>query len=131
MSASDLLKEIYTKFYDQREVLVEAPSLSQNPSDTAFDSEKANKELAAVISYLMGVDDIQKESFEQSMKIIQEHYGTQPEWKEVLIEYFEYITQKEKEELEAQEDTLIKEIEEFTKKLLAEEENEKTDLKIE
>ena len=75
--------------------------------------------MAGVISYLMGVADIQKEPFEKAIEIIQAHYDSQPEWKKLLLEYFDYITQKEKEKLQAQEDSLIKEIEEFTEKLLA------------
>ena len=121
MSANEQLKEIYSKYYDQREVLGEAPKLSQDPADSSFDTEKADKELASLVSYLMGVDDIQKESFEKAIEIIQEHYANQPEWKELLVAYFEYTTQKEKEELQAQEEALIKEIEEFTQKLLAKE----------
>ena len=120
MSTIDLLKQVYTKFYEQREVLADAPSLTQIPDNSSFDAQKADAELAQVISYLMGVPDIQKESFEHSIEIIQQHYDNQPEWKELLVAYFEYTTQKEKEELEAQENTLIEEIEEFTKKLLAE-----------
>ena len=120
MSANEQLKEIYSKFYDQREVLGEAPKLSQDPADSSFDMEKADKELASLVSYLMGVDDIQKESFEKAIEIIQEHYANQPEWKELLVAYFDYVTEKEKEQLQAQEDTLIKEIKEFTEKLLTE-----------
>ena len=122
MSLDEQLKQIYTKFYHQRGVLNEAPQLTQGPTNGAFDSQKADVELAKVISYLMGVPDIQKESFERAIEIIQKHYDSQPEWKELLVEYFDYSTKKEEEELQAQEDSLIKEIEEFTKKLLAEKE---------
>lgn len=118
MSAIEQLKQIYTKFYNQKEVLTEAPVLSQNPSNIIFDSKKADIELNALISYLMGVPDIQKESFEKVVEIIQKYYDSQPEWKKLLVEYFDYTTQKEKEELQAREDALVKEIEEFTKKLL-------------
>jgi len=120
MSADMQLRQIYAKFYEQREVLADAPVLSQDPVAAGFDCLKADEELAGLISYLMGVPNIQKESFERAVEIIQEHYANQPEWKELLIEYFEYITQKEKEQVEAQEDALIKEIEEFTEKLLKE-----------
>ena len=120
MSANEQLRQIYAKFYDQREVLADAPALSQDPIDAGFDPKKADAELAGVVSYLMGVSDIQKESFERTVEIIKEHYENQPEWKELLVEYFEYLTQKEKEELEAQEDALVKEIEDFTEKLLKE-----------
>ena len=96
MSANDLLKTIYTKFYEQQEVLADAPKLTQVPEDTQFDTEKADTELAAVISYLMGVSDIREESFEHAMEIIQKHYDNQPEWKELLIEYFEYVIEKQK-----------------------------------
>ena len=120
MAANDLLKQIYKKFYDQREVLTEAPVLTQVPDNSDFDESKADAELAGVISYLMGVTNIQEEPFDKIVEIIQQHYNNQPEWKELLVEYFEYMTEKEKEKLQAQEDTLIKEIEEFTEKLLTE-----------
>ena len=127
MSAIEQLKQIYTKFYDQREVLTEAPALSQDPTNSSFDEEKADKELANLISYLMGVADIQKESFERIVEIIQEHYDDQPEWKELLVEYFQYTTQKEEENLKKQEDDLIKEIEEFTQTLLDENKTSESD----
>ena len=120
MTINEQLKQIYTKFYEQRSVLTEAPVLSQDPAENAFDSKKADEELSKLISYLMGVPDIQKESFERAIEIIQQHYDSQPEWKELLVEYFDYTTQKEKEDLQAQEDALVKEIEEFTEKLLSE-----------
>ena len=121
MPLNEQLKQIYQKFYNQREVLAGAPPLTQNPSENSFDTKKADEELGKLISYLMGVPDIQQESFEKAVEIIQKHYDSQPEWKELLVEYFEYTTQKEQEELQNQEEALLKEIEEFTKKLLAEE----------
>ena len=121
MSVTEQLKQVYSKFYEQREVLGEAPTLMQNVADASFDEKKADEELSKLVSYLMGVPDIQKESFEKAIQIIQEHYDSQPEWKALLVEYFEYVTEKEKEALQAQEEALVKEIEEFTKKLLAEE----------
>lgn len=123
MSADEQLRQVYAKFYDQREVLAEAPALTQDPVAAGFDTNKADKELGTLVSYLMGVPDIQQESFERAVEIIQDHYADQPEWKDLLIDYFEYTTQKEKEELEAQEAALIKEVEEFTKKLLEENKN--------
>ena len=121
MSANDSLKALYTKFWEQKEVLSDAPKLTQAPEDPSFDSQKADTELANVISYLMGVQDIRQESFEHAIDIIKKHYDSQPQWKELLIEYFEYTTEKEEEALKLQEDALIKEIQEFAQKLLAEE----------
>ena len=120
MLASELLKQVYTKFYNQKQVLNEAPLLTQDPSVSSFNNQKADIELAGLVSYLMGVTDIQKESFEKIIDIIQTHYGHQPEWKELLVEYFEYTTEKEKEELQAQERTLIEEIKAFAQELLEE-----------
>ena len=61
MFASELLKQVYTKFYNQKEVLNEAPLLTQDPSVSSFNNQKADIELAGLVSYLMGVTDIQKE----------------------------------------------------------------------
>lgn len=118
MSANELLKQVYAQFYEQRDVLTDGPQLSQGPNDSPFDTTKAEKELAGVVSYLMGVPDIQTESFEHIIEIIETHYASQPEWKNLLLNYFEYQTEKEKESLEAQEDALIQELKEFTKSLL-------------
>ena len=84
MSLDEQLKQIYTKFYHQRGVLNEAPQLTQGPTNGAFDSQKADVELAKVISYLMGVPDIQKESFERAIEIIQKHYKIVNEIKKQL-----------------------------------------------
>ena len=118
MSTNELLKEVYTKFYEQKGTLEEAPQLSQDPNGETFDFEKADQELAGLVSYLMGVPDIQKETFEKIIEIIQNHYENQPEWKDLLLDYFDYTNEREKEVLEVQEAALVKEIEEFTKKLL-------------
>ena len=119
MSANELLKQIYSKFYEQKAVLTEGPALTQDPTGEAFDLSLAETELASVISWLMGVEDIQKEPFEHAMNIIREHYMNQPEWKKLLVEYFEYTLQKEREAVQARQANILKEIEDFTKKLLA------------
>ena len=122
MPANDLLKEVYKKFWEQREVLADAPVLSQDPNSENFDIPKAETELAKLISYFMGVEDIQKTPFEQSINIIKTHYDSQPEWQELLVNYMEYVNEKEEESLLAQESALIEEVKEFTKKLLTKEE---------
>ena len=121
MTANDLLKQVYIQFYEQQQVLEDGPKLTQAPDEESFDVRKADAELAAVVSYLIAVPDVHQESFDHVVQIIQDHYGNQPEWKELLLQYLEYAAEKEKEELQAQEDALIKEVEAFTKKLLEEE----------
>ena len=108
MSAKELFIEVYQKFYDQKEVLSEAPVLTQNPKDSDFNSEKAEEELQKVISYLMGVPDIQQVSFENIVDIIQKHYSDQPEWKNLLVDYFIYTTEKKKEALDKRQDEIVK-----------------------
>ena len=121
MSANDLLKDVYSQFYEQREVLSEAPQLNQNPTDMSFDFERADDELAKLISYMLGVEDVKNISFDQAVEIIQEHYANQPEWYELLLNYLKYALEKEKESLTAEEEEILKEISEFTDKLLQEE----------
>ena len=122
MAANELLKTLYTQFYAQRELLSEAPPLTQDPEGATFDLQKAEEEINALISYLMSVPDIQQVEFDKAVEIIQTYYSDQPEWKALLVNYLEYINEKEKEKLQAQEAVLIREIEEFTDKLLAEKE---------
>ena len=109
MSAKELFIEVYQKFYEQREVLSEAPALTQNPKEANFNPEKAEEELQKVISYLMGVPDIQQVAFEDIVDIIKKHYADQPEWKNLLADYFIYTTEKKKEDLLKRQDEIEKE----------------------
>ena len=118
MSTEDLFIEVYKKFYEQREVLSEAPVLTQNPEEAEFNFEKADEELQKVISYLMGVPDVQQLSFEETVDILQKHYANQPEWKNLLIQYFIYATEKKKEGLEKHQEEIIQKIEEAAKEIL-------------
>lgn len=109
MSARELFIEVYQKFYEQREVLSEAPALTQDPQNANFNPEKAEEELQKVISYLMGVPDIQQLAFENVVDTIQKYYSDQPEWKNLLVDYFVYTTEKKKEDLEKRQDEIVKE----------------------
>ena len=118
MPINESLKEIYTKFWRQKSVLTEAPSLSQDPVNPNFNFEVADKELAGVISYLMGVPDITKTPFKEAINIIQKYYSKQPGWKKLLLDYLEYTIEKEQANLTKKEDDIVKKIEEFTNQLL-------------
>ena len=118
MAAKDLLVDVYQKFYEQKEVLSEAPPLTQNPQEPSFNSDKAEEELRKVISYLMGVPDVQELPFEKIIDIIREHYSNQPEWKNLLIDYFIYTAEKKKEALEKRQDEIVKESNGTIKKII-------------
>ena len=45
MSAQDLFIEVYRQFYEQKEALSEAPSMTQSPEKSDFDFDIAEKEL--------------------------------------------------------------------------------------
>ena len=121
MSANDSLKQIYTKFYEQKEVLSDAPALSQAPNVEPFDFNLADAELIQLISWFLGVADIRNEPFQQILTIIQEHYDSQPAWKELLVQYFRYSLEKEREQVQAQQNEVLKEIEDFANDLLEKE----------
>ncbi len=122
MSATDSLQELYHRFYEQREVLTQAPQLTQAPDSPDFDWEKADNEISQVVSYLMGVPDIRTESFERCVEIIQQHYDNQQEWKELLVDYLDYLAEKEEESLRAQQEAVFKKIEEAAQYLSEDEE---------
>ena len=124
MASNDLLKTLYARFFEQREHLTEAPQLTLDADADDFDFSKADEELVRTVSYLMGVSDIRQTDFAMAIEIIQECYDNQPGWKELLIDYLNYLAEKEKESLQAQEAALLKQIEEFTQKLLEEDETE-------
>ena len=120
MSVNESLKNLYSKFYEQKEVLTEAPQLLQDPAKDPFNFDQADAELAKLISYLMGIEDISQIPFAQAVEIVQKHYGDQPEWLELLREYLHYTLEKEKQSLSIEEEKILADISEFTDKLLQE-----------
>ncbi len=113
-----LLKKVYTNFWNQKSVLTEAPALNQEPADPNFNFEVADKELAGVVSYLMGVPDVTKTPFKEAIEIVQKYYSEQPGWKKLLLDYLEYTIEKEQANLTKKENDIVKKIEEFTNQLL-------------
>ena len=105
-----LLFQIYKKFYDQRSVLQTAPSLTIDINQTnldAFDFALADNEVAALISFLLGIKDLSQVSFDEALALIEKYYNSQPQWQNLLLNYFSYRMEKEKEEIINQQIALL------------------------
>ena len=102
MSAKDKLFTIYQTLYTQRTVLTEAPSLTLDPttfSTNTMDYAAVRKETAAIISYLMGVRDIDKVDVKNALISIEKNYSNQPFWKNLILEYLSFANEEEAEQL--------------------------------
>ncbi len=108
-----LLFQIYKKFYQQRSVLQTAPALTINMDSMSienFDIETADKEISKMISFLLGIQDVLQMPLEEALTLVDKYYKTQPQWKKLILHYFSYLLEKEKEELEKEQIDLLKEV---------------------
>ena len=112
MSANDLLFKLYQKFYEQRSVLTGAPALTMDISKTPdkFDAALADKEIAPVISYLLGTQDVLKLQWNEALQLIKKYYTNQPEWQRLLLDYFAYLLEKEKEDIAHQQADFLSQV---------------------
>lgn len=102
MSAKDKLFNIYQTLYAQRTVLTEAPALTidiSTLSANTMDYTVARKEVSAIVSYLMGVRDIDKIEVPKALMSIEQNYANQPFWKKLILEYLSFANEEEAEQL--------------------------------
>lgn len=109
MDIKGKLFHVYKLFYAQRSVLNGAPPLTI-PADQIgtddFDDARADAELQMLVAYLIGVRDLSQISIRQGIKIVTDAYSSQPQWKELLLDYFDYALSKEEEALKQQGEAL-------------------------
>jgi hypothetical protein len=102
MSAKEKLFNIYQSLYAQRTILTEAPALTIDISALSantMDYNAIRKETSAVISYLMGVRDIDKVEVKNALIIVEQNYANQPFWKNLILEYLSFANKEEREQL--------------------------------
>ena len=102
MSAKDKLFTIYQTLYAQRNVLTQAPALTVDISmfsANTMDYHTIRKETAAIVSYLMGVKDIDKVNVKNALVSIEKNYSTQPFWKNLILDYLSFANEEEAEQL--------------------------------
>lgn len=102
MTSKQLLFNLYKKFFEQRSVLDGAPVLSMNANELTiedFDFRLAEKEMSALVSYLLSVKDVGEMTVSDMLRIIKKGYEDQPFWKNLLIDYVQVVNQKEAERL--------------------------------
>lgn len=113
MSSKDLLFQLYKKFYEQRSVLNGAPALTldvQNETIDTFNEKEADKELTTLISYMMGTEDVRKLSWGDALALVEKYYANQTQWQKLLLDYFSYSLEKEKENIKAQQINLFQDV---------------------
>ena len=113
MSSKELLLDLYKKFYEQRSVLNGAPKLTIDTEyqnlDT-FDENTADTELSALVSYMMGTKDVKQLSWNDALGLVEKYYSSQPQWQKLLLDYFSYSLEKEKENIVKQQTTFFQEV---------------------
>jgi hypothetical protein len=100
MTVEEKIFQLYQRFYDQRTVLQEAPSLTINPAVIGlreFPLQQALTELNAIVSYLLGRSDISKVAFKDALNIIDGAYADQPFWRDLLLGYFDVVLSLQEE----------------------------------
>ena len=113
MSSKELLFQLYTKFYEQLSVLTGAPALTldvEHQNLDTFDETTAGAEMEALISYMVGTKDIKTLSWNDALALVEKYYGNQPQWQQLLLDYFSYTLEKEKENIMNQQVTLLQDI---------------------
>ncbi len=103
MKSQSILFNLYKSFWDVREVLTQAPALTMDLSGKTvgnIDVLRAEAEVYSLVSYLLSVSDVRNVSVEDILKIIQHTYNSQPFWKDLLLNYVDFVNQKEAEEIQ-------------------------------
>ena len=102
MSAKDKLFTIYQTLYAQRSVLTQAPALTVDIamfSANTMDYHTIRQETAAIVSYLMGVRDIDQVNVKDALMSIEKNYSNQPFWKNLILDYLSFANEEETEQL--------------------------------
>ncbi len=102
MLASQQLWILYNKFYQQRSVLQNAPQLTIDvtlSSPERFDYQLAEQEMNALIGYLLGVPDASRLKIADALRVVHRSYDNQPFWRELILDYLTFRTQKTTESL--------------------------------
>ena len=109
MTPNEQLWTLYQKLFAQRAVLTKAPALTLDLTSTTPDSFPANQalqEIKQIISYLLGVKNVDTLEAEKALNICQKAYAEQPFWKEVILDFLSYQNQMEENALQEESNKL-------------------------
>ncbi len=129
MTSQEMLYNLYKKLYEQRAVLTEAPQLTieiTEYTEENYPEPLADKECAAIASYLCGVPDVATLSVDAILKIVKKNYEDQPFWKNIILDYLEYKYRQEQEACYEQNLKLLKKTAHALNELRQEEHRRKT-----
>ena len=111
--SQNLLFQIYKKFYQQRAVLQTAPALTIDMTQTSpenFDTDLADKEIHDLISFLLGVQNVSQIAWDEALALVEKYYNHQPQWKRLILHYFSYLLEKEKEQIHQEQIDFLKDL---------------------
>ncbi len=105
MQLKQKIYNLYTTFYAQKSILTEAPALTIDINTVLidnFDTERAKIELAALVSYMLGLDSVKDTPVLEVISLIKTHYANQEFWRHLLLEYVEILNLKHRRHLKTQ-----------------------------
>lgn len=109
-TSREILFDLYRRLYEQRAILPDAPAMTVQPvSADTLDYAKTRGETKQVISYLLGVPDIEAYSFDEGIQLI-DAYQDQPFWRELVVAWFDLIVTEESEGIEVEKERLKEEM---------------------
>lgn len=95
-------QDIYRSFYEQRDLLAGAPPLTIQMDDrpvSDFPTAQAQKELAGVVSYLLGVPNVESVPFNRLLLLVQSGYDDQPFWRDLIWNYLDAALRDKQDQL--------------------------------
>ncbi len=128
MASKDILFDLYKKLYEQRAVLSAAPALTMDITHytaQSYPDQLAEKECAAVVSYLCGVPDVYDIEVNDVLNIVKKNYENHPFWKNAILDFLEYKLKQKEEELFKQNIDLLNESSRVLEEIKREEHKQK------
>ena len=127
MTLSDAILKLYQRFYAQKELLKDAHSLTIDLTQigiSEFPTEQAISEMDKVASYLIGVPDISKITFDNRVKAVKQAYQNQPFWRDLLFDYLDMSLNIEEEKLKNTGKNILSEAQEVMNDIYYQEEQQ-------
>lgn len=99
-TSREILFDLYRRLYENRAVIPNAPAMTIVPTTVEdFDMTRGRQEVKKLISYLLGIDDIESLSFDDGIQLV-DSYQEQPFWRELVVAWFDFVVTEESEAIE-------------------------------
>lgn len=99
-TSREILFDLYCRLYENRAVIPNAPTMTVVPTTIEdFDMVRGRQEAKKLVSYLLGVEDIEALSFDDGIQLV-DSYQEQPFWRELVVAWFDFVVIEESEVIE-------------------------------